>query len=108
MGGDSSTLSSAPESWIFPFLRANAASKVTDIVKKSIGVVPGVPSGATGTCLRVGGAMEVTMRADVVTAVHRGGWEYPAASVNTVLEYMTQRHQGRLDGSKQERACRCS
>ena len=34
--------------------------------------------------------MEVTMRADVVTAVHRGGWEYPAASVNTVLEYLTQ------------------
>ncbi len=34
--------------------------------------------------------MEVTKRADVVAAVHRGGWDHPLASVTTVLEYMIQ------------------
>ncbi|OYX41102.1 hypothetical protein B7Y94_05555 [Candidatus Saccharibacteria bacterium 32-49-12] len=91
VGGDSSSVSSMDaESWIFPFLRANAAAKVTEAVKRFVGKVPGVPSGATGTCLRVGGAIEATMRAGVVAAVHRGGWEYPVASVTTMLEYMVQ------------------
>lgn len=90
VGADSSSLSAEPETWIFPHLRPNAASKVTDILKRYIDRVPDMPRNATGTCLRVGAAMEVTLRTDVVVAAHRGGWDYPHASVSTIMEYMVQ------------------
>jgi hypothetical protein len=39
VGGDSSSVTSEPETWIFPYLRANAASKVTAMIQKHIGSV---------------------------------------------------------------------
>lgn len=87
--GAASCVVPGSQGWIFPHLHSNPAAKVTDIVKK-LSHVPGVPDGATGTCLRVGAAVEVTKRADVVAAVHRGGWYYPNASLTTMMEYNVQ------------------
>lgn len=90
VGADSSSIAADEDTWMFPFLRTNTSSKVTEMLKKFVGVVPGVPDDVTATCLRVGSAMEVTKRTNLVTAVHRGAWDYPMASITTAMEYVTQ------------------
>jgi len=71
---------------------STAASKVTDMLKSSCGVVSGVPQDASAKCLRVGGVNEVVERCNnLLHGIIRGNWEMK--SINTVFEYLIQTFQ---------------